>query len=229
VFGAEKELLKGLFKMETPKRGLFIAFEGIDGCGKSTQAWKLARYVSDLSKYNHIVMTREPFKDANIRKMLRETDDPYSQAKELAKMYTDDRRNHVKELIMPELLKGAHVISDRYAFSTLAYQQAQGIPIKDLLELHKGLPIPDIIFIVDVPSKVAVGRMKKDSKRDKGKEHKFEKNREFMEKLRKNYHGLANLSGHKVVVIDGTKKPEQIFEKQIKPAFDKLYNSRFSS
>ena len=213
--------------MET-KRGLFIAFEGIDGCGKSTQVWKLGKYLAELSKYNHVVMTKEPWRDANIRKMLRETDNPYSQAKKLAELFVNDRKMHVKNVIEPNIAGGTHVISDRYAFSTLAYQQAQGIPIKELLELHKGLPIPDIIFIVDVPPKVAVERMKKDSKRDKGKEHKFEKNREFMEKLRIKYFELAKLSRHNVVVIDGRKSPEKIFEKQIKPAFDKLYNSRFA-
>jgi dTMP kinase len=211
--------------MET-KRGLFIAFEGIDGCGKSTQVWKLGKYLAELSKYNHVVMTKEPWRDANIRKMLRETDDPYSQAKKLAELFVNDRKMHVKNVIEPNIAGGTYVISDRYAFSTLAYQQAQGIPIKELLELHKGLPIADIIFIVDVPAEIAMKRMKNDNKRKT--EQKFEKNKEFIEKLRKNYLGLANLSGHKVVVIDGRKKPEQIFEKQIKPAFDKLYNSRFA-
>ena len=208
------------------KRGLFIAFEGVDGCGKSTQAWKLGKYLSNLSKYNHIVMTREPWKDKKIRKMLRETDDPYSQAIELAKMYANDRRDHVKELIIPELMKGAHVISDRYSLSMLAYQQTQGIALKELLAMHKGLPIPDIIFIVDIPAKAAIKRMKKDAERDKKKEHKFEKDAKFIEKLRKNYLNLAKeLKNHNIVVIDGRKSSDEIFEKQIKPAFEKVYNS----
>lgn len=214
---------------EKIKKGLFIAFEGIDGCGKSTQVWLLGKYLAGLSKYNHIVMTREPWQNKNIRKMLRATDNPYSQARELAKMYTEDRRNHVRELIMPELLKGAHVVSDRYSLSTLAYQQTQGIPLSELLAMHKGLPIPDVIFLVDAPAKVAIKRMKKDARRDKGKEHKFEKDGKFMEKLRKTFIELAkNLPNHNIVIIDGRKKPGQIFEKQIKPAFDKVYNSHFS-
>lgn len=210
------------------KRGLFIAFEGIDGCGKSTQVWKLAKYLSNLSKYNHIVMTREPWKDKKIRKMLMETDDPYSQAVELAKMYINDRRDHVKELIIPELAKGAHVISDRYSLSTLAYQQTQGIDLKALLAMHKGLPVPDIIFIVNLPAKIAVKRMQKDSERNKKKEHKFEKDVKFIEKLRKTYLELARLRKHNIAVIDGSKSPDEIFEKQIKPVFDKVYNSHIS-
>ena len=211
--------------MET-KKGLFITFEGMDGCGKTTQVWKLAKHLSEVSKHNHIVMTREPFKDTNIRKMLRETDDPYSQAMKLAEMFTADRKKHIAEMISPAINQGIHVISDRYAFSTLAYQQTQGVPLNTLLEMHKGLPIPDIIFVVDVPAKTAIARMKKDAKRDKGKEHKFEKDMKFMEKLRMKYFELAKLPRHNVIMIDGRKSPDEIFEKQIKPAFDNLYNSR---
>ena len=209
------------------KKGLFIAFEGIDGCGKTTQAWKLAEYIWHSNKYNHLVMTRNPYKDTNIRAIIRSDDNPYSQAEKLAKSFTEDRRIQTGEVIIPNTTKGTHVISDRYAFSTLAYQQAQGVPLKKLLELHKGLPIPDLIFVVDVPVEVAIGRLKKDIKRA-GIEHKFETNTEFIKKLRKIYLGLANLPNHDVVIIDGRKKPEEIFEKQIKPAFDKLYNSRFA-
>lgn len=210
------------------KKGLFIAFEGIDGCGKSTQVWKLAEYIWNLSKHNHLVISRNPYKDANIRSILRSEDDPYTQGRKLAKLFTDDRRIQTGEIITPNINKGLHVISDRYSFSTLAYQQTQGIPVKQLLDMHKGLLIPDIIFVVDVPSKIAMKRMKADYKRSKGKEHKFEKNTEFMEKLRKNYSKLAALSRHRVVLVDGRKSPDEIFEKQVRPAFDKLYNSRYS-
>jgi dTMP kinase len=206
--------------MEQTKKGLFITFEGIDGCGKSTQAWMLGKYLASLSKYNHVVVTREPFKDANIRKMLTSESDPYSQGMKLAEMFILDRREHVSRLIMPFVSKGVHVISDRYSLSTLAYQQTQGVSLKKLLEMHKGLVIPDIIFIVDVPIKIAMKRMKKDKKRKA--EQKFEKNAEFIGKLRQNYLDLANLRRHRIVVIDGRASPKKIFEKQIKPIIDKL-------
>ena len=131
------------------KRGLFIAFEGVDGCGKSTQARLLAKYILELSKYNHVLLTREPFRDKEIRKILRQDEDPYSQALTLAKLFILDRKEHVQEVIWPNLEKEVHVISDRYSLSTLSYQQTQGIPITELLEMHKGLPIPDIIFIIE--------------------------------------------------------------------------------
>ena len=208
------------------KRGLFITFEGIDGCGKSTQVRMLAKHLLEISKYNHVLVTREPFKDRKIRKILKEDDNPYSQAYELAKLYIEDRKKHVQEVIIPNLKMGNHVISDRYSFSTLSYQQAQGVEIIDLLNMHKGLPIADIIFIIDVPAETAIKRMKKDKIRKT--EQKFEKDEDFIKKLRKNYLELKNLDLHNVVLIDGRKKPKQIFEKQIKPVIDKFYNKHYS-
>jgi dTMP kinase len=208
------------------KRALFIAFESIDGCGKSTQAIKLAKYILDLDKHNHVLFTREPYKDKNIRKILKEEEDPYTQAERLAELFVEDRRKHIKEVIIPSILRCIHVISDRYSFSTLAYQQTQGIALKELLALHKGLPIPDIIFIIDLPAEIAIERMKKDSIRKT--EQKFEKNKEFIEKLRQNYLKLASLPKHNIVVINAGGKPDEIFEEQIKPAFDKVYNSKYS-
>jgi len=219
----EKSIGEDSIKM---KKGLFVTFEGIDGSGKSTQVWLLGKYISSLNKYNHIIMTREPWKNADIRKILHEDDDPYSQAMKLAEMFVEDRKEHFSELMSPNINKGIHVISDRYSFSTLAYQQTQGIPLDKLLKMHEGLPIPDLIFIVDIPVEVALQRMKKDAIRKT--EQKFEKNKEFIEKLRKIYLDLAKIQGHNVIVIDGTKSPEEIFEKQIKPAFDKVYNSLYS-
>ena len=208
------------------KRGLFIAFEGIDGCGKSTQIWKLAKYISQIDKHNDVCITRNPWKDVNIRKILQSDNDAQGQAMQLAHLFTKDRMEQMRKLVAPNIKKGVHVITDRYAFSTLAYQQTQGIPLWKLLDMHKGLPIPDVIFIVDAPSKIAVERMKKD-KIGRAKKHKFEKNADFLEKLRQNYLKLATLNEHSVVVIDGTKSINEIFEKQIKPAFDVLYSNSY--
>jgi len=221
--GGEIREIKNLVE----KKGLFIVFEGIDGCGKSTQVWKLGKYLAEINKYSHTVMTREPWQNPNIRKLLRETDDPYADAMKLTELYINDRKRHVNDLIIPRLAGGLHVISDRYSFSTFAYQQTQGIKLQKLIEMHRGLLIPDIIFIVDVDPKIAVKRMKNDRKRST--EQKFEKNLEFMQKLRKNFLNLPKqLENHNVVIIDGSKSAEDIFEKQVKPAFDKLYNSKFA-
>jgi len=206
------------------KKGLFIAFEGIDGSGKSTQAKMLADYIISLNKYNHVLRTREPYQDQNIRKILQQEEDPYSQGIKLAMMFTEDRRNHVNKLIMPNLLEGVHVISDRYSWSTFAYQQTQGVKLHELLNMHKELPIPDIVFLVDLPVKDAIKRMKGDKERKL--EQKFEKDIEFIEKLRNNYLKLSNTSQKLVIVVNGKLSAKEIFNKQIKPIFDTIYNAR---
>lgn len=194
------------------ERGLFVVFEGIDGCGKTTQIWNLARYIFDLDKHNHVILTREPYTDANIRTILRQDDDPYSQAEKLTNLFISDRRIHAEELILPNTRKGFHVLSDRYSFSTFAYQQTQGMELSKLLEMHKGLPIPDLIFVIDVPVAKAFERMKKRGGKD-GVEQKFEQDKKFIEKLRKNFLKLSKLDRHKVVFINNTKNAEIVFEK----------------
>lgn len=204
------------------KRGLFIAFEGIDGCGKSTQMRKLVEYIFEKNKYNHVVATREPWKDTDIRKILQSDNDTYSQGRELAEMFINDRKEHMLRLIIPNICQGIHVVSDRYSFSTLAYQQTQGMDVIELLNMHKGVLIPDIIFVVDVPAEIAVDRMNND-KNTRASKHKFEKNTEFLEKLRQNYLKLAeSLENHRVVVLDGTQSIDHIFEKQIKPIINQI-------
>ncbi len=195
------------------KEALFITFEGIDGSGKTTQFFKLFNHLWHASKYNRIVPTREPYKDAQIRKILKEDDDPYAQAKKLAYLFVEDRRVHVNELVNPCLGKGITVLSDRYDCSTLAYQQAQGIPLDELIEMHKGLPAPDLTFIVNVPIDVAIKRI--NSEKNRVYEKKFEANVEFLEKLAKNYLEIpAKLPHRNFLIIDGAPPAEEIFEKQ---------------
>jgi dTMP kinase len=209
------------------KRGMFITFEGIDGCGKSTQIFKLAKHIFNLDKYNHVMLTREPYKNQDIRKILREDNDPYSQALKLAEMFIADRELHTKELIGPLLSDGRHVISDRYDLSTMAYQQTQGIEFNKLLEMHQGLLIPNITFIVDLPVEIALERMKKENSREMEKKFEDPKNRKFMEDLRQNYLDLPMKisANNRIYVIDGRASADEIFDRQIKPIFDKHYEA----
>jgi len=202
------------------QKPLFITFEGIDGCGKSTQVHKFTEYLAGLSKYNHILLTREPYKSREIREILRQDPDPYSQARKLAELFLNDRTEHLQKIIHPALNSGIHVISDRYKLSTLAYQSTQGIPVGELIKMHSGLLAPDLTFIVDVPVEVAVKRMKKDSRQ----EHKFEANLGFLTKLRQRYLELPSLlPEEKIVVIDGSKDVYEVFE-QVKKAFHENIN-----
>jgi glycine hydroxymethyltransferase len=197
-------------KVKQKKRALFIAFEGLDGCGKSTQARKLAEYLFKEDKYNHVILTREPFKDVSIRDIIRSDSNPLDNAERLAELFIADRKRHVNELIQPGLDSGCHVITDRYRLATIAYQSAQGLSIKEMIDKHEGLPVPDLTFIVDVSPETAIKRI---AKEPTAKEHKFEKSVEFLDKIRKQMlESVELLEDENIVVINGEQGIEEIFE-----------------
>jgi len=192
------------------KRGVFIAFEGIDGCGKTTQIKKFVHYLFDKHKHNHIVFTRNPYKDVNIRAILREDDDALTQAEKLAELFIADRKKQAEEAIEPALGKGFFVVTDRYKLTTIAYQGAQGVDMRELAKKHDSLPVPNLTIVVDVPAQIAGERMKKDMERKT--EQKFEKNLEFLENVRQNMLKSGEiLKGERILVVDGTKSPDETF------------------
>ncbi len=199
---------------------MFIVFEGIDGCGKSTQIWKFSKYLSELNKYNHIIVTRESYKNLEIRKILKSDEKPEKQKEKLTQLFVNDRKNHIDKLIKPNLEKGIFVLSDRYKYSTIAYQSAQGQDIDELINLHKNMLIPDLVFIFDVSMENSIKRMKKDFR----EEHKFEKNKEFLSKVKENYLKMPEIfPDENIVIINSNKTVEEIFEK-IKEHFSKFKN-----
>lgn len=200
------------------KKSLFIVFEGIDGCGKTTQIKKFVEFLFEADKHNHILLTREPFADVNTRKILQQDNDPLTHSEQLAKLFISDRKQHVKKMIIPGLKAGSYVICDRYKYSTIAYQSAQGLDMAKLIKLQEKILDPDIVFLVDLPAKKAQVRMRQDTNR---KEHKFEANINFLEKVRQNFLKLSKLLKHKkIIVINGDQTREEIF-KQIISQFNK--------
>jgi dTMP kinase len=194
---------------------MFIVFEGIDGCGKTTQIWKLAKYLSDLNKYNHLVLTREPYKAREIREILRLDEDPEKKAERLTELFVKDRQEHIDEIIKPALEKNLIVLSDRYKYSTLSYQLAQGQDIEKLKELHKNMLIPDLVFIFDVSIENTIKRMMNDKVREA--EHKFEKNKDFLQKVKMNYLKMKEVfPDEKIIILDANKTIDEIFEDIIK-------------
>jgi dTMP kinase len=204
--------------------GLFLAFEGIDGCGKGTQAKLLAKTLFDMNKKHHVVLTREPGRSdlsAEVRQLLATESDPYEKGLKFADLYIGDRRDHVAELINPVLSYGGIVISDRYKHSTLAYQQAQGIPLDELVSRHHGLPVPDLTFIFDLSAEEAAKRMAADENRDYLEV--FEKV-EFQEKLRENYLKMPHdLEGEAITILDATQSIEAIHEQVMHYTIPLLY------
>jgi thymidylate synthase len=204
-----------------PAKNRFITFEGIDGCGKSTQFTLLANYLFSLNKHNHVVLTREPYKDAEIRNILRSDQDPIQKSELLSDLFIADRKIHVSELINPSLERGFWVVSDRYKLSTVAYQSVQGIPMQSLIDKHSGLPIPELTFIIDVPVSIAMERMQKEKGRS---EQKFESNQQFLEQVRKKFlEAKSALPNENIFIIDGNQPPEKVFT-DIKDILDKHFN-----
>jgi len=194
------------------KKGKFIVIDGLDGCGKGTQVKLLANYIFDNDKKNHVFLTREPYNSEHygeIRRLLKEGINPKDNAELLTELFVKDRRAHA-ELIDNFLNRGIHVVCDRYKYSTFAYQQAQGVALKKLIEMHKGILSPDLTIIPDVPVDTILERIAKDGNRS----HKevFEQ-KDFQEKLRENFLALPTvLPDENIVFIDGNKSTERVFE-----------------
>ena len=188
--------------------GKFIVFEGIDGCGKGTQLKLAASFLFDINKDHDVYKTREPTRDfKEIRERLAKGTDVKQDAEWYANAFVADRENHLSNYIQPAITRGTHVLCDRFKHSTLAYQQAQGMSIQKLLDMHSGLLIPDLTIIFDCPAEIAFERRKTE-----GATEVFDKDLEFQEQLRQNYLKLKEvLSQENIVIIDATKSVEEIF------------------
>ncbi len=192
--------------MNEASRGIFISFEGGDGAGKSTQIQHLA---DRLSRGGHeVVTTREPGGSPGaeeIRRLLVEGDkDRWSPMTE-ALLMVAARRDHLERVILPALARGAVVISDRFADSTMAYQGIAGDLGRDAAAaLHKiavGENDPDLSIILDVPIEEGLARAGERT----GVETRFEsKGAEFQKKVRDAFLEIARENPARCVVIDAT-------------------------
>jgi dTMP kinase len=138
--------------------GFLIAFEGIDGTGKSTQI----RLVEEklLLKGHEVVCTREPT-DGTYGRRIRQmfaSRAAISRQEELD-LFINDRREHVTRVIAPALAQGKIVLTDRYYLSTVAYQGAAGFDPEEILRLNAFAPRPDLAIILQIPPSLAVHRI----------------------------------------------------------------------
>ena len=139
-------------------RGRLIALEGLDGCGKTTQA---ARLADALRARGHaVLLTREP-SDGPIGQRIRalaRSGDPLSAEQELG-LFLDDRREHVALVIEPALAAGRWVVTDRYTLSTVAYQGARGLDWQKLLARSESeFPLPDAVLLFELPVETGLAR-----------------------------------------------------------------------
>src|SRR2546426_7041460 len=200
------------------RQGRFISFEGLDGCGKSTQIEKLANVLR--AQGTSIVATREPGGTSageKIRQLLLDTSTSgLSSMAELALMFAS-RAQHIKEVIQPALSEGRIVLCDRFTDSTEAYQGGgRKLGSKPVLQLHEvlcGNLQPDLTILLDNDVNVTVERARRRNRQHKNRrpdkdENRFEQeNRAFFGRVRNAYLAIAAREPQRVHVVDARGTP----------------------
>lgn len=192
-------------------KGALITFEGIEGCGKSTQTHLLSRHLE--AEGHEIVKTREPGGTPIaevIRKILLDpANDAMDPLTELL-LYEAARAQHVNELIRPAIEAGAVVICDRFFDSTTAYQGAgRRLPEIDIEKLHQmatGGLSPDITILLDLPVEEGLKRAANATPLDRIEREAVE----FHERVRQGFLSLAERHSERVRTLDATGAPEEI-------------------
>ena len=201
---------------------MFIVVDGIDGSGKTEIIKLLHNYLFTRQKKTRILTTREPtdgFYGMKIRKILREEKNPRENSAKLIELFLKDRKEHLEKTIEPFLrYSNEHelniVLCDRYYHSTIAFQGAQGLDIKKLIEKNKSFLKPDIAFILDVEPSIALERIEYREK------EKFEQIN-FLKKVRENFLRLPKLLNENIKIIDASKNIKDVFE-DVKKEVDKM-------
>ncbi len=178
-------------------RGRFVVFEGIDACGKSTQA----RRVAAARGGRFVFEPGDTALGAHLRGWLLDATTPMSPVTE-ALMMLADRSHHVNTVIEPTLAGGTHVVADRYSASTLAYQgYGRGVDLAELraaTDLAIGTCRPDLTVLIDIDIDTANERRARDA------EDRFESaDADFHERVREGYLSMAAADSDHWLVIDG--------------------------
>ena len=189
--------------------GLFIAFEGGEGSGKTTQARLIAIWLREIG-YD-VVTTHEPGATKvgmRLRALLLDTAHTGMSPHAEALMYAADRAEHVASVIKPALDRGAVVISDRYVDSSLAYQgNGRGLSTSDIAQLNSwatGGRMPDLTILLDMPPEAGLGRRARSADRLEAEPP------EFHRRVRAGFLALAREDPPRYLVLDATRSVAEI-------------------
>ena len=180
---------------------MFIAFEGLDGSGQSTQADILA---ARLNPDRKSIVTKEPTNNLIGGLIRAQLTREWSATQEcLQLLFAADRAHHIERVVEPALAKGYNIITDRYMFSSIAYG-AVSADREWLKQINSKFRLPDHTFFLDVPPEVCIGRMEKSRLEFELFEHE-----EYLAKVRENYLQLAK-EYKNFHVINGDRHKEEV-------------------
>ena len=194
--------------------GLFITFEGGEGCGKSTQIAALKARLEAMGKT--VVQTREPGGTAlgeSVRNLLQYDDAGQGMSPEAELLlFAASRAQHVRELIAPAIAEGQIVLCDRFLDSTTVYQGvARAIDSKKVDTINQfaiGDTKPDLTILIDLPPEIGLARV---HARSNGKLDRMEKEAiEFFQAVRQGYLDLAKSEPKRFLVLDGSQSVEEL-------------------
>jgi len=183
------------------KKGLFITFEGIDGCGKTTQIELLKDY---LEQNGHtVLLTREPGAKGlgeKLREILLNYDGEVSSNCE-SFLFLADRAQHIDTIIRPSIEKGVIVLCDRHTDSTVAYQgYGRMLDLKQIHSLNNiatsGLK-PNMTFVLDISIETSLERI------GKGRDRMENAGVEFFQRVRNGYIEISRQEPNRVKLLNG--------------------------
>lgn len=189
-------------------KGLFITFEGADGCGKTTQMDLLANFLEN--KGYDIILTREPGAKGlgeKIREILLNYDGEVSDRCE-SFLFLADRAQNIDTIVKPAVNSGKIVLCDRHIDSTVAYQgYGRGLDL-DRINMLNNLAVngvkPDLTFVFDIDVETSMHRVGKE------KDRMEKSGKEFFNKVREGYLSIAKLEPDRVKVIDASRSIDEI-------------------
>lgn len=199
------------------RSGLFITFEGGEGCGKSTQIAALKAQLEAVGKT--VVQSREPggtpLGEA-IRNLLQHDDAGHGMSSEAELLlFAASRAQHVRELITPALAAGQIVLCDRFLDSTTVYQGvARAIDARQVEAINQfaiGATKPDLTILIDLPPEIGLARVhaRSDGQLDRMEQEAIE----FFHAVRQGYLALAAAEPQRFLVLDGSQSIEELQSK----------------